>query len=43
MTFNCDLDLGCGNLNFVHYTPSHSVYLSVKLWPFELQLTHDFV
>ena len=22
LTFGCDLDLGCGNLNFVHDTPS---------------------
>ena len=23
MTFDCNLDLGGGNLNFVHDTPSH--------------------
>ena len=23
MTFDCDLDLGYGNLNFVCHTPSH--------------------
>ena len=23
LTFNCDLDLGCGNLNFVRDTPSY--------------------
>ena len=23
LTFNCDLDLGCGNLSFVRYNPSY--------------------
>ena len=23
LTFDCDLDLGCGNLILVHYTPSY--------------------
>ena len=30
MTFNCDIDLDCGNLNFVGATPTHMLYLSVK-------------
>ena len=25
LTLNCDLDLGCGNLNFARDTPSHFV------------------
>ena len=25
LTFDCDLDLGTGNLNFVYNTPSHFV------------------
>ena len=30
MIFNCDLDLGRGNLNSEHNTPSHFAVLSVK-------------
>ena len=30
MTFNCDLELDRGNLNFVHDTPYHFALLSVK-------------
>ena len=30
LTFDCDLDRGCGKLNFERDTPSHLLYLSVK-------------
>ena len=30
LTFDCDLDRGHGNLNFVCDTPSYLLYLSVK-------------
>ena len=30
LTVDCELDLGCGNTNFVCDTPSHFVYLYAK-------------
>ena len=31
VTFNRDLDLGCGNLNFVRDTPSHFALLFCEI------------
>ena len=34
LTFNCDLNLGHGNLNFVFDTSSYFAYLYVKFFKF---------
>ena len=47
LTFNGDLDLGRGNLNFVRDTPSQFALplcenlMKFPLWVFELWLTQD--
>ena len=37
-TYDCDLDLGCGNLSFVLTTPSHYTLLLCDLWLNSLSL-----
>ena len=43
LTIDCDLDLGCRNLNLVRDTPSHFAlsFLVIELWLIhELQVTN---